>query len=74
MRFKPLPRLFPDQQLWGARSGPFTFVISKDEDGFTATAKAAISDAQHEIGGYCAHKSLADAQKACLNFLKNRNA
>jgi hypothetical protein len=74
MKFEPLPRLFPDQPLWGAIGGPFTFVISRDEDGFTATAKTAVGDRQHEIGGYCAHKTLAEAQAACRHFLKNRNA
>jgi hypothetical protein len=79
MKFVQLPRLFPDQPLWGAVSGPFTFVISQDEDGFSASVKiiGAIPNdgSRHDLGGgYCAHKNLADAQEACRAFLKNRDA
>ncbi len=72
MNFQPLPQLFPDQQLWGAQEGVFTFVISKDEEGFTASVKV-LRAQKHDLGGYCAHRSLDDAKAACLKFLKEKN-
>lgn len=79
MKFVPLQRVFPDQPLYGAIKGAFTFVISQDgDDGFTASAKVKgatpFDGTRHDLGGYAAHKSFTEAQQACELFYRNRNA
>lgn len=74
MRFRPLPRFFEDQPIWGSSSGRFTFVITQDElNGFTASVKVKsavpFDGSCHDLGGYCAHKSFVSAERACLQFL-----
>jgi hypothetical protein len=75
MQFAELPRVFPDQPLWGAVSRNFTFIISQDEPGgFTASVKAHPFDrTRHDLGGFCAHKSFEAAKEACKKFLRERN-
>lgn len=77
MKFSSLPRVFPEQPLWGAVEPPFTFVISQDEDGFTASVKtlgAVPADgSRHDLGGYCAHKTLDAAKEVCEAFLRKKN-
>ena len=70
--------MFPDKKLYGAAKGAFTFIISEDGDeGFTASAKVQgatpFDGTRHDLGGYCAHKTLVDAQAACEQFYRNRN-
>ena len=79
MKFQRMTKLFPGQERWGCVNGAFTFVITRDEpDGFTASAKvmgtSPFDGTRHDLGGYCAHKSFSDAEKACRDFYRNRNA
>ena len=78
MQFAELPRVFPDQPLWGAASGNLTFVISQDEpEGFTASVKVLgalpFDGTRYDLGGLCAHKTLEEAKEACKKFLRERN-
>jgi len=79
MKFRPLPRVFPDQPIYGAAKGAFTFIITKDEDdGYTASAKVKGSTrfdgTRHDLGGYAAYKSFTEAETACNKFYRERNA
>lgn len=77
--FSPIPRLFPNQPLWGALGGRYSFVISQDRaDGFTASAKEHPSvpfvGKRIDLGGYCGHESFESAKAACEDWLeKNRS-
>lgn len=78
MKFQALPRVYPDQPLYGAKAGVFTFVISQDEEnGYTASAKVVgatpFDGTRHDLGGYCAHKSFTEAEETCKQFYRNRN-
>jgi hypothetical protein len=77
MKFRPLPKVFPDQDIWGAAKGAFTFVITRDSEGYTASAKIVgatpFDDTKHDlIGGYGAHATWAAAENACKDFYRNR--
>lgn len=75
MKFVELPRVYSDQPLFGAAKGAFTFIISEDEDCFTASAKVRGSTqfdgSRHDLG---AHKTFTAATQACEDFYRNRNA
>lgn len=69
--FQPLPRVYEDMPLWGARTLLWTFVISFDnEDLYRASAKGVTGepfDGQRiDLGD--AHRSLEDAKRACQQF------
>jgi hypothetical protein len=79
MRFEALPRAFPEQPIWGARSRALTFIITQDEpDGYTASAKVVgalpFDRSRLDLGGYCAHRTFAAAVDACKKFAKQRHA
>lgn len=58
--------------------GAFTFIITCDNEGYTASAKLKgalpFDGTRHDLGGYGAHATLAAAEKACRDFYRNRNA
>lgn len=79
MKFHAMPRVFPDQPIYGVAKGAFTFVITEDEPGkYTASVKVKGSTpfdgTRHDLGGFCAHQSFVAAQQACEQFYKRRNA
>jgi len=75
MQFEVVERVFPDQPMWGARSGPMTFIITRDDGRFSASVKLATAvpfdQTRVDIGGgYQAFATLAEAQDACRAFVK----
>lgn len=39
MLFRPLPAPFPGQEMWGAQAGKSSYIIVKDDDLYTASAR-----------------------------------
>ena len=39
IKFKRMSEMFPGQERWGAVKGAFTFIITFDGEGYTASAK-----------------------------------
>lgn len=79
LKFVTLPRVFPNQPIWGAARIPFTFVITQDApDGFTASMKVLgdkpFDGNRKDLGGFCAHKSYDEAVAACEKIYRNRDA
>lgn len=78
LKFIALPRVYQDQPVYGAAKGAFTFVVTEDPDGFSASVKikgaTPFDGTRHDLGGYAAHKTFVAAQKACEDFYRNRNA
>jgi len=77
MKFVAVPSPFDDMQLFGAKHGLFTFVISHDSGGmFSASVKAKGSkpfDGQRTDLGYRTFKSFDEAKAACEKFINDRN-
>lgn len=78
MRFIELPRVYPDQPLWGAHKGAFTFVITEDAPhGFSASVKVkgatAFDGTRTDLGGFCGHETLTAAKWACEQFYRQRH-
>jgi hypothetical protein len=75
--FKEMPPIFPDQPLWGAKTNSYTFIITKDPDGYSASVKAIdakpFDNVRHDLGGYAAHQTLEAAKAACEAFLVKKN-
>lgn len=71
-QFKPMPSLFPEMKIWGCVAKEFTFVISQDEDGFTASAKVQGSPQRIDLGGHGAHETFDSAQQACVDLAYRR--
>ena len=73
-----MSEMFPGQERWGAVKGAFTFIITFDGEGYTASAKVIgatpFDGTRHDLGGFCAHNSYCAAEKACNDFYRNRNA
>lgn len=79
MKFVPMRRVNPDQPIYGALEGAFTFVITDERaDGFTASAKvlgaSPFDGTRYDLGGYGAHKTFEAAKAACEQFYRARNA
>ena len=70
MRFEPLPAVFPGQQMWGAKSGGYSFIILSDDGEFTASAKLNGMGQLVNIGGVFATRD--DAAVACEKFAKGK--
>lgn len=74
-QFKPRPRVFPDQPVWGALACGYTFIITHDDDAFTASAKAVgakpFDATRHDLGK---HPSFDAAQQACVDFAYRRQS
>lgn len=75
MKWSELPRVFPDMPLWGAKAGPFSFVISLDRGEYRASWKDQTKDLTpfghqpaNPIGD--AFKTWMEAEKACKAQLK----
>ncbi len=78
MRFVELPPVLPNQDIFGAAKGAFTFIITHDRpDGFTASVKVKgatpYDGTRHDLGGYAAYKTFTDAETACNTFYRHRN-
>jgi hypothetical protein len=77
MNFAPMMPVFPGQSIWGAKGRGFSFVITHNEDGYTASAKLVGTElgggSRIELGGYCAHATFKAAVDACRRFLKERH-
>jgi len=67
-----MPAIFERQKIWVSASYPFTFVITEDSAGFSASARNAedLLNRRYEFGGYGSHKTFESAKAACEEFLK----
>jgi hypothetical protein len=77
MNFKRLPSPYKDMEVWGARSGSLTFVISCDKNIWSASVKTEGSrpfDGSRYDLGYMAYKSRSEAEAACKKFVKEKHA
>lgn len=70
MRFKPLPPIFDGQQMWGAVSGLYTFIVVADDGKFTASAKLNGMGQRIDIGDV--FNTRDDAAAACEEFAKGK--
>jgi len=39
MMFSPVERVFPDQPMWAAKEGEYGYIITQDNDGYSASSK-----------------------------------
>lgn len=70
LQFKEMPRLFPQQRLWGCRTWKYTFVISEEQGKFSASARlGGVGNVIHLGSGFEAYHSFDEAQQACVNLL-----
>jgi hypothetical protein len=75
MIFTAMPRVFPEMEVWGADSGIWTFIISRDgpDAPFIASAKLEGSKPfrgeRHDLGEFA---SFVGAEAACEKFKKER--
>lgn len=72
MKFETMPRIYPEMAMWGAMSGPYTFVISRDgDDPFLASVKMQsarpFDHSRTDLGSF---DRFEQAQQACEQWLK----
>ena len=61
MKFDRMESPFPEQAMWGARAGPYSFIITHDEAGYSASARDHLTD-----GAQTEH--LGQGYGACREF------
>lgn len=68
MNFKPMGSIFQNQKMWGCECGDYTYLITQDQSGYSASAKnTKRSDAKVEIiGTYASYFTFDAAKNACL--------
>ena len=69
MKIEKMPPVFPEQEMWGASRGPFTFIITCENGIYSASAKQAgllpFQGKRHDLGDFDNHRA---AVAACIQF------
>lgn len=72
-QFKELPRVYPQQRIWGCIACGHTFVITEEDGRFSASAKCGPRTPHDgkriDLGEFEAYASFDEAQQACVNFI-----
>lgn len=71
MKFELMPSVFPEQTMWGATAGGFSFVISRDDSGYTASYRSQFGGKMTSLGGYAAFQSFDRAEQACRDAARD---
>jgi hypothetical protein len=72
MIFKQMSPVFEGQNMWGAISSGFTFIITKDGDKYSASAKKGGAGNRIDLGGFGFHHNLEEAKNACEEYRKSQ--
>ena len=70
LQFKEMPRLFPQQRMWGCATPRYTFIITEEGGKFSASAKLGGKGSRIDLGGgFEAFDSWDAAQQSCVDLL-----
>ena len=69
-QFKELPRVFPQQRIWGCVACDHTFVITEENGRFSASTKYRGIGKRIDLGaGFEAFSSFDEAQQVCVDYI-----
>lgn len=79
MMFTPVARILPDQPMWAAAAGPYTFIITEDDGKFSASARRKYIHGEAITPGYLVLicemvGSMQKAVEACNKWHKEHAA